>query len=80
MGLFIMVTLFPIPGYFAARIQSVQVGRMEKVSNLILVKSLAHCQSARPMHECKLSPKVLDFVAMGKSLANYCISNSHERA
>ena len=33
-GLFIMVISFPVPGYFAARIQSVQVARMKTVGNL----------------------------------------------
>jgi len=34
-GLFIMVILFPVPGYFATRIQSVQVTRMKKVGRFV---------------------------------------------
>jgi hypothetical protein len=55
-------------------------GTHEDGRQFILVKVPVHCQLVRPIHECKLSPKVPDFVAMRESLTDYCIPNSHERA
>jgi hypothetical protein len=36
-GLAIMVLLFPLPGYVAKMIQSVQIARMKKASDIYLV-------------------------------------------